>query len=149
MAVHDLIMAAAGAGGGAGPSELQFVTSAVSGVTTATQTFSSVSIGPAYTNRRFIVGFTCGASTIRTISSATFGGNAMTALASVPGVGVTAFYEISFPTGTTADIVFNLSSGSLTSEGFIAVYYIGRNSAVTVVDQQSGTTTATSKIASS
>lgn len=144
MAVHDLIMAAAGAGA-ASPSPFQFVNSADAGGTTATQTFSTVSIGSAFSNRRFVVGFTCGAAAARTISSATFGGVAMTALATVSAVGVTAFYEVSFPTGTTADIVFNLNFGSLTAAGFIALYSIEKASAVTLVDSESGTSTATVK----
>lgn len=144
MAVHDLIMAAAGAGA-ASPSPFQFVTSASSGGTTATQTFSTVSIGAAFSNRRFVVGFTCGAGAARTISSATFGGVAMTALADVSAVGITAFYEVSFPTGTTADIVFNLNLGSLTAQGFLALYSIEKASAVTLVDSASGTSTATVK----
>ena len=144
MTVHNIVMAAAGAGP-VYPSPFQFVNSADANGTTFTQTFSSVSIGSAFSNRRFVVAFTCGASGARTISSATFDGIAMTALANVSAVGITAFYEVSFPTGTVADIVFNLNLGSLTTAGFIALYSIEKASAVTLVDSESGTSTATVK----
>lgn len=124
--------------------ELAFVSSATSGGTGATQTFSSVSIGSASVNRRFIVGFTCGDSSSRTVNSATFGGVSMTQLATVSGFGVTAYYEVGFPTGTTATIVFNLS-GSLNTQGFIAVYSYEKATAATLVDSESGSSTAATK----
>lgn len=124
--------------------KLAFVSKAGSGGTSATQTFSSVSIGSAFTNRRFIVGFTCGANASRTVSSATFGGVSMTQLASVSGFGVTAFYEVGFSSGTTATIVFNLSN-STNSEGRIAVYSYEKSLAATLIDSESGFDTAATK----
>lgn len=125
--------------------KLAFVSSATSGGTSSTQTFSGLYIGSAFTNRRFIVGFTGGAGSNRTVNSATFNGVSMTQLASVSNFGVTAYYEVSYPTGTgPATIVFNLS-GSLTNPGFIAYYSYEKSVAATLIDSEGGASSSATK----
>jgi hypothetical protein len=101
---------------------LTYITSTGADVTQSTFTFSSQSIGTAFTDRIVIVPFYWDTSgSTRTVSSATIGGVAANIVAQNGGTGGgTAIIWAAVPTGTTATIVINFSANVLACD--IAVY---------------------------
>ena len=140
MAIHDIIMAAAG---GASSLSLTYIGSGYTGNTSTTQTVSNFSLGTGFTNRRIIVFATVNAGGFRSFTSATLDGNNMTQLASISTFGCTAAYEIADAVNSTADIELEVS-GSVGTPMRIFVYSVNTPS-LTLVDSASSANTSATK----
>lgn len=82
--------------------------------------FSSLSIGTAASDRYVIAAILIAAGTVPTITSATIGGVAATALFSATSSFTrSSFYIAAVPTGTTATLAFSLSSGAARAAGAV------------------------------
>lgn len=107
-------------------------------------TFNNVPIGEPYPGRRIVVGVAGRGNGLNDWGAATLGGNAMTqnVKTSVAGFAMAAIYSIVAATGTTANIVVNMTGESVGSVFCdIAVFRI--------LDEASGFLTATSAVDSS
>lgn len=126
-------------GGGAANPTMAFVVGSSQVADGATQTYSTLSLGVAATNRKIIVG--CGWQGTVTLSSATIGGVAATIVlqAASSSVSNVALIIADVPTGTTGDVVLTLSGS--TQRSVVGVYR--------VVDLTSSTAHATSNATSS
>jgi len=86
-----------------------------------TYTFSAVDIGPAHPNRIIVVACLATGGSIRTMSSLTIGGNAMTGVVTDQStVRFGTIRKLAYPTGTTANIVATFSGAQAWCK--IAVY---------------------------
>src|SRR5690349_19922485 len=109
------------------PLTYAYASSAGNSSTLTTYTFSSQAIGTAAPTRRVLVGLYSGNTTaLRTISSVTIGGSAASLLAQDTHSSTIfineAFYWLSVPTGTTANVVLTFSGSQL--QAGIAVWAV-------------------------
>ena len=118
-----------GAGGGLPDATVSFVTSTQSSANATSYTFSSQSLGTAAANRTIVIGcatFGPGATNC-IITSATLGGSTMTIENHANDSTIRAsFLRLAYPTGTSADVVVNVTAvGYTCGIGIWACYGIG------------------------
>jgi len=111
--------------------------------------FASLSIGPAYTNRRIVVVVWCGgeqqSAAVRTISSVVVGGQSttdVTQLASQNNCGIFITTAGALDTGTTATVTFTGSPGVVDGWGGVAVYDLNGGSLAALDTYSSNSKTA-------
>lgn len=105
---------------------VEYITTVSDTVDRTTYTYTGTSIGEADTLRYIVLVMTGGATTVRTISSFTLGGNAMTLVFSQDTASANiapSVWAISVPTGTTADISVTFSTSG-TVQNAISVYRV-------------------------
>ena len=105
-------------GGGGGAATFTYRTHDTDISNSSSYTFSSQSIGAADSNREVVVALMMRASGTVTVSSVTIGGVSATQDATASNLvssntTLVAFYRAAVPTGTTADVVVNLSAGAV------------------------------------
>lgn len=118
-------LAGFGAGGNFGPASVTYVTNRVLGTNTTVYPFTGTSISAAGARHVAVaVGVSHNGGDTRTIDSVTVGGNASAMVEEVETTNLSAgLYIISFPSGTTADIVVTVSNTvNMCGIGVWAVY---------------------------
>ncbi|MEB3209662.1 MAG: hypothetical protein VKK63_12215, partial [Synechococcus sp.] len=134
--------------GAANITDFAFVASTTNNDNASTYTFTAASIGAADSNRRVVVAFgaRAGSNTAFSISSATIGGTSATILVQKDATDdggnkdMAALLIADVPTGTTADVVVNMSRSGVRAA--MATYRIVSTSALTVIDTADGSGSA-------
>lgn len=110
------------------------------------RTFSGVDIGAADADRQVVVMFSARTSVLSTVNGVTIGGVAATPVVGIVGnAGAQiAMYRANVPSGTTANVVINVSGTS--TDVTIHVYRIVPRTTGTPVDSGSASTSATTSV---